>query len=70
MPIETLSEIRKSQKLLPHRRLCRQRGLLRYDVGVDANNYAPVSLTHILAFFEGVQPSGRMKWQDWIEPLR
>lgn len=49
---------------------CRQRGLLRYDVGVDANGYAPVSLTQILAFFEGVQPSGRMKWQDWIEPLR
>lgn len=47
---------------------CRERGLLRYDVGVDANGYAPVSLAQILAFFDGAQPSGRMKWQQWIEP--
>lgn len=32
---------------------CRRRGLLRYDVGVDANGYAPVSLEDVLSFFEG-----------------
>lgn len=30
----------------------RARGLLRYDVGVDANGMAPVSAEEILAFFE------------------
>ena len=30
----------------------RAAGLLRYDVGVDANGFAPVSLPEILAFFE------------------
>ena len=48
---------------------CRARGLLRYDVGVDANGYAPVSLEHILDFFDGIQPSRRMKWRDWIEAI-
>ena len=35
----------------------RERGLLRYDVGVDANGYAPVSLASIEAFFAGVEPA-------------
>ncbi len=30
----------------------RARGILRYDVGVDANDYAPVSRDEILAFFK------------------
>lgn len=30
-------------------------GLLRYDVGVDANDYAPVSLDYIRNFFKGVE---------------
>lgn len=34
----------------------RDAGILRYDVGVDANGYAPVSLDEILQFFEGVEP--------------
>ncbi len=34
----------------------RQRGILRYDVGVDANGYAPVSRDEILDFFRGVEP--------------
>ena len=34
----------------------RQRGILRYDVGVDANGYAPVSRDEILDFFRGVDP--------------
>ena len=33
---------------------CREAGLLRYDVGVDANGCVPVSLEHILTWFEGV----------------
>lgn len=35
----------------------RERGLLRYDVGVDANGYAPVSLASIETFFAGVEPA-------------
>ena len=38
----------------------RERGILRYDVGVDANNYAPVSLAEILKFFEDAQSHSRM----------
>lgn len=34
----------------------RQRGILRYDVGVDANGYAPVSRDEILDFFRGIDP--------------
>lgn len=34
----------------------RERGVLRYDVGVDANGYAPVSRDEILGFFRGVEP--------------
>lgn len=34
----------------------RSRGILRYDVGVDANGYRPVSRDEILAFFRGVEP--------------
>ena len=30
----------------------RDAGIRRYDVGVDANNYRPVSAAHILEFFE------------------
>ena len=33
----------------------REAGMFRYDVGVDANNYAPVSLKEIEAFFECVE---------------
>lgn len=30
----------------------REEGILRYDVGVDANQYCPVSVNHILQFFD------------------
>lgn len=35
----------------------RRRGIFRYDVGVDANGYAPVSRDEILDFFRGVEPA-------------
>lgn len=34
----------------------RAAGVLRYDVGVDANGYCPVSRDEILEFFRGVEP--------------
>lgn len=34
----------------------REQGILRYDVGVDANGMAPVSLDEVLAWFDGVEP--------------
>lgn len=34
----------------------RERGYLRYDVGIDAHTYAPVSLDEIRAWFAGVEP--------------
>lgn len=34
----------------------RKNGVLRYDVGVDANGYAPVSIDDIKRFFDGVCP--------------
>ena len=30
----------------------KENGILRYDVGVDANNFCPVSIEHIKGFFE------------------
>lgn len=39
-----------------YNRANRDRGILRYDVGVDANDYAPVSRDETLAFFKGVKP--------------
>jgi calcineurin-like phosphoesterase family protein len=43
----------------------RSEGLLRYDVGVDANGYAPVSLPEVLAFFDGVERRHRADWTEW-----
>ena len=51
---------------LDYNEACRSRGLLRYDVGMDANGYAPVSLSQVMAFFNGVQPNGRMTWDEWM----
>lgn len=39
--------------------------LLRYDVGVDANGYYPVSLGEVLAFFDGVEHLRRADWRAW-----
>ena len=46
----------------------REMRLLRYDVGVDANGYAPVSLEEVLAFFEGVEHRPRAT-RDTYEAL-
>lgn len=35
----------------------RAQGIRRYDVGVDANGFAPVSIDDILAFFDGMEPA-------------
>lgn len=42
----------------------RARYLLRYDVGVDANNMKPVSADQVIQWFDGVEPSGRPEWQE------
>ena len=44
---------------------CRAQRLLRYDVGVDANGYEPVSLDHVLAWFKGVEHRPRVRRADW-----
>ena len=44
----------------------RMQGLLRYDVGADANGYCPVSLDQVKEWFAGVEPSGRTTWQLWV----
>ena len=45
----------------------RKQGLLRYDVGVDANDYAPVSLDELKEWFAEVdEPCGRVKWPWWV----
>lgn len=43
----------------------RQMRLLRYDVGVDANGYKPVSLDSILRFFDGVEHRHRVTREQW-----
>lgn len=45
----------------------RMQGLYRYDVGVDANGYSPISMEEILAWFDGVECRGRVKWKDWVD---
>lgn len=42
--------------------------LLRYDVGVDANGYAPVSAEDILEFFRRVEHRQRSDWREWAQP--
>ncbi len=43
----------------------RSMSMLRYDVVVDANGYAPVSLEEILAFFDGVEHRRRVTRGQW-----
>ena len=46
--------------------LNRMQGLYRYDVGVDANEFRPVCLDEVLAWFEGVPCCGRADWRNWV----
>lgn len=46
--------------------LNRAQGIYRYDVGVDANGYCPVSLDDVLAWFDGVECHGRADWRRWV----
>ncbi len=44
-----------------------EQGLLRYDVGVDSNDYAPVSLDELKDWFSSVpEPRDRVKWPWWV----
>ena len=45
----------------------RDNGDLRFDVGVDANDFKPVSIEQIIDFFEGVDYNSRRNWRDWSE---
>lgn len=44
--------------------------MLRYDVGMDANGYLPVSVAQVLDFFKGVQPRPRVTREQWLELAR
>ena len=45
----------------------RKQGLLRYDVGCDANGHSPVSFDELREWFAGVdEPCGRVKWPWWV----
>ena len=45
-------------------------GLLRFDAGVDANEYRPVSLAQLHARFDGVTYPTRVKWPFWVNRNR
>lgn len=49
--------------------LNRAQGLYRYDVGVDANNFFPVSLEEIFAWFDGAECRERISWREWAAGL-
>ncbi len=49
-----------------YNKLNRKQGLLRYDVGVNANGWAPVNLEEIRAWFAGTDFRGRARWWDWV----
>ena len=51
---------------MKYNELNRMQGLYRYDVGVDANSYQPVSLEEIVKWFDGVECNGRADWRNWV----
>lgn len=46
--------------------LNRMQGLYRYDAGVDANDFRPICLDEVLAWFDGVPCNGRADWRNWV----
>jgi len=44
--------------------------VLRFDVGVDANGYLPVSLGQIRSFFKGVEHRHRVTREQWLALAR
>lgn len=46
--------------------LNRRQGLMCYDVDMDANGLAPVSLDEVRARFDGVEFQGRARWWEWV----
>lgn len=51
---------------MKYNELNRMQGLYRYDVGVDANDFRPICLDEVLAWFEGVPCNGRADWRNWV----
>ena len=45
--------------------LNREQGLLRYDVGVDANNWEPVSFAQLKKWFAACGARELVTWRDW-----
>ena len=41
-------------------------GLRRYDAGVDANGYAPVSLDDVREWFQDAGQPERARWWNWV----
>lgn len=51
---------------MKYNELNRMQGLYRYDAGVDANDFRPICLDEVLAWFEGVPCNGRADWRNWV----
>lgn len=51
---------------MKYNELNRMQGLYRYDVGVDANDFRPICLDEVLAWFDGVPCNGRADWRNWV----
>lgn len=50
---------------LDYNQLNREKGILRYDVGVDANEYRPVSTEEIKHWFREVEDIQGHSWKAW-----
>lgn len=53
-------------KGMKYNEINRMQGLYRYDVGVDANDYRPLCLDEILAWFKDIPCNGRADWRNWV----
>lgn len=48
-----------------YNQLNKSQNIPRYDVGVDANDFRPVSLETIFDFFADMEIRGRIPWEEW-----